>query len=72
MEKCPDCKDYTLSYDSRRGFAVCNKYDCDYIKKVENSEDYFKKFVTSKFNWSNYCAKTPNFVRVLRGTLDPT
>ena len=71
MEKCPKCEDYTLSYNPRRCVAVCNSHDCDYIQKVEDMEDYFNRYVISELNWDNYCAKTPLFVRKLRGTLTP-
>lgn len=71
MEICPKCKSYTLSYDSRRCVAICNSYECDYIYRVKDIEDYFNQFVVSELNWNNYCAKTPSFIRKLRGTLEP-
>jgi len=71
MERCPKCKDYTLSYDPLRCGAVCTSYDCDYIEMVSDIDEYFKVYVISKLNWDNYCASTPFFIRELRGTLYP-
>jgi len=71
MEKCPKCNNYTLSYDPRSGKANCTRFNCNYSEIVDNSDDYYNKYVISKFNWDNYCAQTPLFVRELRGTLNP-
>jgi len=67
MEKCPKCNYYTLSYDPRLGTAICTRYSCDYSEVVSDSDDYYKKFVISQYNWDNFCASTPPFVRKLRG-----
>ena len=71
MEKCPKSKDNYLSYDPHRKTACCVSHDCDFEEKVLDQEDYFRKFVISSLNWENYCARTPLFVRKIRGTLEP-
>lgn len=71
MEKCPKCRDYTLSYDARIHAAVCTKYTCGFVFQVQDVQDYYDNFVISEINWNNYCAKTPRYVRTLRGTLSP-
>ena len=71
MEKCPKCLDYTLSYDPVLRTACCNSYDCNFIKGVDNVGAYFKNYVISELNWSNYCAKTSPSVRRWRNTLAP-
>ncbi len=70
-EKCPRCESYTLSYDPARRTARCYRLDCDFEEKVNDVDEYFKKFVITKLNWTNYCASTPFFVRKIRGTLEP-
>jgi hypothetical protein len=72
MEICPKCHDYTLSYDPSRKVALCYSHACDYEMSVTGLEEYFKNYVISELNWENYCAKTPIFVRKLRGTLEPS
>ena len=71
MEKCPKCNCYTLSYDPRLRMAICTRHSCNYSKVVNDSEDYYNKFVISRDNWDNFCASTPLFVRKLRGTISP-
>jgi hypothetical protein len=69
MEKCPKCKDFTLSFDPKKSMAACNSFSCNYSKGVNNINGYFKSFVVSKLNWDNYCAQTPLFVRQIRESL---
>jgi hypothetical protein len=69
MEKCPKCKDFTLSFDPKRSMAACSSFTCSYSKLVNNNNEYFKNFVVSKLNWDNYCAQTPVFVRQIRESL---
>lgn len=71
MEKCPKCSDYTLSYEPQERDAVCKSYTCDFSQKVTDVNQYHKSYVISELNWKNYCAKTPLFIRKLRGTLTP-
>ena len=47
MEKCPRCKDYTLSYDARIHAAVCTKHTCGLVSQVQDIQDYFNYFVIS-------------------------
>jgi hypothetical protein len=71
MEICPKCHDYTLSYDPSRRTAICCSCSCNFEESVNGLEDYFNTYVISELNWDNYCAKTPLFIRKLRGTLEP-
>ncbi len=73
MERCPERRDYILSFDRRRRAAVCsNKHSCKFFEKATDQKDYFNRFVVSELNWENYCASTPAFVRKARGTLQPS
>lgn len=71
MERCPQCKDYSLCYDPKGSWAVCTSYGCGYVGEVVSADEYYHKYVISALNWDNYCACTPLFVRELRGTKGP-